>query len=129
MKSARDIVRGQDIVTVDPTMSAREAASIMADRQIGAVPVTDGDRIVGIFTERDALTRIVAAVNSFGGVFILDDKVRIVTNAQIRELWPPWAAMHWAIYSSATHAGTPSWPSRKADALEISTAQVVRFSA
>src|SRR5262249_51391638 len=39
----------------------REAASVMAERHIGAVPVTDGDRIVGIFTERDALTRIVAA--------------------------------------------------------------------
>lgn len=61
MKSARDIVRGQDIVTVDPMISVREAASVMADRHIGAVPVTEGDRIIGIFTERDALTRIVAA--------------------------------------------------------------------
>ena len=61
MKSARDIVRGQDIVTVDAMISVREAASVMADRHIGAVPVTDGDRIVGIFTERDALVRIVAA--------------------------------------------------------------------
>jgi CBS domain-containing protein len=61
MKSARDIVRGQDVVTVDPAISVREAAKIMAERDIGAVPVIDGDRIVGIFTERDALTRIVAA--------------------------------------------------------------------
>src|SRR5712664_1745018 len=37
--------------------------------------------------------------------------------------------MHWAMYSSATQAGTPPCPSRKADALEISTAQVVRSSA
>src|SRR5437870_5640109 len=61
MKSARDIVRGQDIVTVDSRISVREAASVMADRHIGAVPVTEGDRVVGIFTERDALTRVVAA--------------------------------------------------------------------
>src|SRR5262245_42232629 len=61
MKAARDIVSGQDIVTVDRMISVREAASVMADHHIGAVPVTDGDRIVGIFTERDALTRIVAA--------------------------------------------------------------------
>jgi CBS domain-containing protein len=61
MKSARDIVRGQDIVTVEPQTSVTEAARVMAARHIGAVPVTDGDRIVGIFTERDALTRIVAA--------------------------------------------------------------------
>ena len=60
MKSARDIIRGQDIVTVDPTISVREAATVMAEHHIGAVPVADDGRIVGIFTERDALTRIVA---------------------------------------------------------------------
>ena len=60
MKSARDIIRGQDMVTVHPATSVREAAGVMAARHIGAVPVADGDRIVGIFTERDALTRIVA---------------------------------------------------------------------
>ena len=61
MKSARDIVRGQDIVTVDPAMTVTEAARVMAARQVSAVPVADGARIVGIFTERDALTRIIAA--------------------------------------------------------------------
>jgi CBS domain-containing protein len=61
MKSARDIVRGQDLVTVDSMISVTAAASVMAERHIGAVPVTDGDRIIGIFTERDALVRIVAA--------------------------------------------------------------------
>jgi CBS domain-containing protein len=61
MKSARDIVRGQDVVTVDQTISVAEAARVMGARHVGALPVVDGDRVVGIFTERDALTRIVAA--------------------------------------------------------------------
>ncbi len=61
MKSVRDIVIGQDLVTVNPLVLVAEAAQIMAARHIGAVPVTDAGRIVGIFTERDALTRIVAA--------------------------------------------------------------------
>jgi CBS domain-containing protein len=61
MKSVRDIVIGQDVVTVDQLVPVAEAARIMAARHIGAVPVADSGRIVGIFTERDALTRIVAA--------------------------------------------------------------------
>ena len=61
MKCVRDIVRAQEIATVDAAMSVTEAARIMAARHIGAVPVADGDRIVGIFTERDAVTRIIAA--------------------------------------------------------------------
>ena len=61
MKSVRDIVTGQDVVTVNPLVPVAEAARIMAARHIGAVPVADAGRIVGIFTERDALTRVVAA--------------------------------------------------------------------
>jgi CBS domain-containing protein len=33
----------------------------MSDRHVGAVPVLDGERVVGIFTERDVLSRVVAA--------------------------------------------------------------------
>ena len=61
MKSIRDIVIGQDVVTVNPLVPVAEAARIMATRHIGAVPVADVGRVVGIFTERDALTRVVAA--------------------------------------------------------------------
>ena len=61
MKPVRDVIRGQNTVTVDRLTSVTEAARIMADRHIGAVPVVDGERVVGIFTERDVLTRIVAA--------------------------------------------------------------------
>jgi CBS domain-containing protein len=61
MTSVKDIVGGQDTVAVDRLTPVAEAARIMSSRRIGAVPVTDGERIVGIFTERDALTRVLAA--------------------------------------------------------------------
>ena len=61
MKTIRAIVGDQEIETVDRRTSVLEVARRMAARQIGAVPVVDGGRVVGIFTERDILTRIVAA--------------------------------------------------------------------
>jgi CBS domain-containing protein len=61
MKPIKDVVGGQNTVTVDQLTSVVDAARIMAARHIGAVPVADGDRVVGIFSERDALTRVVAA--------------------------------------------------------------------
>ena len=61
MRSIRDIVSAQDTVIIDHGMDVAAAARLMADRQIGAVPVADGHRIVGVFSERDALTRVVAA--------------------------------------------------------------------
>jgi CBS domain-containing protein len=61
MKLVRDIVVGQDVITVHQQTSVTEAARVMASRGIGAVPVAEGDRVVGIFTERDALNRVLAS--------------------------------------------------------------------
>jgi CBS domain-containing protein len=61
MKRVKEIIVGQDLVTVNSRVSVSEAARMMAARDIGAVPIADGGRLAGIFTERDALTRIVAA--------------------------------------------------------------------
>jgi CBS domain-containing protein len=61
MKSIRALLGGQDTVTVDRHTPVAEAARLMAARQIGALPISEGGEVIGIFTERDALNRIVAA--------------------------------------------------------------------
>jgi len=60
MKSIRSIVANRETVTVDSMTSVLDAARVMSARHIGAVPVVDGERLVGIFTERDVMARIVA---------------------------------------------------------------------
>jgi len=47
--------------TLGPQATVLEAATLMNDQRIGSVLVTEGDRLLGIFTERDVLRRIVAA--------------------------------------------------------------------
>jgi CBS domain-containing protein len=59
-KIVPDIVKDQVIALVAPTVTVRDAAEIMAERHIGALLVGDGDKMIGIFTERDVLTRVVA---------------------------------------------------------------------
>jgi CBS domain-containing protein len=61
MKPIRPLVDNREVVVVDIATSAIQAARVMAERQIGGVPVVDGDRVAGIFTERDLLARVVAA--------------------------------------------------------------------
>jgi CBS domain-containing protein len=61
MKPIRALVENQDVVVVDIGTSVAQAARIMSERQVGAVPVIDGERVAGIFTERDVLSRVVAA--------------------------------------------------------------------
>jgi acetoin utilization protein AcuB len=48
-------VMTRGVVTVRPSAEIREAARLMYERKIGALPVVDGDRIVGILTESDVL--------------------------------------------------------------------------
>ena len=44
--------------TIAPTASVFDALQLMADKHIGALVVTEGDAIVGIFTERDYARKI-----------------------------------------------------------------------
>lgn len=61
MKTVKAIIASRDTVTVDPQTLVLEAARVMARSRIGAVPVVGGERLAGIFTERDILVRVVAA--------------------------------------------------------------------
>lgn len=47
---------GVDPVTVERGLLVRDAASLLADRKIGAVPVIEGDEVAGIMSERDIIT-------------------------------------------------------------------------
>jgi CBS domain-containing protein len=56
-----DIVRDQHPLTLPPTTSVRQACQRMRRRKVGAVLVTDQDRrLLGIFTGRDAVGRVLA---------------------------------------------------------------------
>jgi CBS domain-containing protein len=43
----------RSILAVDPSTTVAEAATIMGERRAGSALVMDGDRLLGIFTERD----------------------------------------------------------------------------
>lgn len=53
-------VMTRDVRTVRPDQTAREAASFMLSADAGAIPVTDGDRLMGMITDRDIAVRGVA---------------------------------------------------------------------
>lgn len=60
MKRLRDIIAGQSVFCLPRGTSCLEAARYMAERRVGAVPVLEGDLVVGIFSERDLMSRVVA---------------------------------------------------------------------
>src|SRR5215813_9512834 len=61
MRNMSDMVRNQDPVKLPPSATVRDACRYMRDRRVGAVLVTEGDhRLLGIFTGRDAVHRVLA---------------------------------------------------------------------
>jgi CBS domain-containing protein len=59
-RTVRDIIKLQQPVTAPTGMSVRDAAQVMKERRIGAMMVVEGGTLAGVFTERDALNRVVA---------------------------------------------------------------------
>ena len=51
--------KGTQVVTIGPTATVLQAALLMNEHKIGAVVVTEASRVVGMFSERDVLRRIV----------------------------------------------------------------------
>jgi CBS domain-containing protein len=60
MKLVPDLIHDQTITTVAPTSTVREVARLMTERDIGAILVVENAKLVGIFSERDLLKRVVA---------------------------------------------------------------------
>ena len=62
MPTAQDILakRQRDVLTIGEDATVMEAAKIMSDQRIGSLVVRRQEKIVGIFTERDVLNRVVA---------------------------------------------------------------------
>ncbi len=58
-RSVVQLVKRQAI-HLAPSASVREAAQVMSENHIGALLVMDEGRLAGIFTERDALNRVLA---------------------------------------------------------------------
>jgi CBS domain-containing protein len=61
MKTVRDVLekKGRQIWSVAPGTTVYETLELMAQREIGAVLVMEGERPVGIFSERDYARQVI----------------------------------------------------------------------
>lgn len=61
METIRQLLedKGNQVWTIEPEASVYDAVHLMAEKEIGALPVMQGDRIVGLFTERDYARKVI----------------------------------------------------------------------
>lgn len=65
-----DLVKDRRVYSVDAESSVLEAARFMMEHNIGAVPVLRDGELVGIFSERDIMNRVVAIGRSPGSTLV-----------------------------------------------------------
>ena len=62
MAQVRELLerKGGHVLTIGPTASVIQAALLMNEHRVGSLVVVEDGRVVGMFTERDVLQRVVA---------------------------------------------------------------------
>jgi CBS domain-containing protein len=60
LRPVKDIIQNQKPIIAPATMCVSDAAVLMKKNRVGAVVVLEKQRLVGIFTERDAVFRVLA---------------------------------------------------------------------
>jgi CBS domain-containing protein len=74
--------------TVEPGTSAQDAARLMQSKDVGSLPVVEGDRLVGMITDRDLALRLVGEGRSADtpvGELASKDVVTIDPQQQVEE--------------------------------------------
>lgn len=71
MQTIQDVMT-RDVQTITPQETVQRAAQMMDELNVGAIPVLDGDKLVGMITDRDIAVRSVAAGQAPGSTRVGD---------------------------------------------------------
>ena len=104
MNTVRHIlqVKGYDVWSTTPRTTVYDALRMMADKNIGALLVMDGEQVVGIFSERDYARKVVLQGRSSKETLVseimtsklttihpdqtIDEAMELMTNKRVRHL-------------------------------------------
>ncbi len=74
MKTVRDMLKTKEagIISVSPAATVFAAIRLMSDKNVGALPVLDGEKLVGILSERDYARKVILVGKSSKETLVRD---------------------------------------------------------
>lgn len=97
MSTIRDLLVNRTIHYIQPNQTVLEASKFMVEKNIGAAPVLEGTALVGIFSERDIMSKVVTH-----GLDPKTTRIAEVMSTNLRTL-PPQSSTDEAMLMMQTH--------------------------
>lgn len=72
MENIKELVTNRELYTVKKGTTVRDAVYYMAEKGVGLVPVMDEGKLVGVFSERDLVRRVIAKNKSIDATRVED---------------------------------------------------------
>ena len=85
MRTVGELIQGKSFYTANSDQSVYETARYMAEKDIGAVPILEDNRLVGIFSERDIIKRVIVAGRDVRNTLVKDVMTTELVVAQSSE--------------------------------------------
>lgn len=60
MESIKDLLNGREVFTVQAGTTIKETVDFMAGKSVGLLPVMKDEKLIGVFSERDLIKRVIA---------------------------------------------------------------------
>ncbi len=85
MHTLRHVIQRLQLVSASPDASVYEVAERMSRERVGAIMIMRGEELVGVFSERDLMTRVVVAGRDVHGTQVSAVMTHDVVTARIDE--------------------------------------------
>src|SRR5215475_271762 len=85
MHRLQQVIQRRHPLSASPEATVYEVASLMTAARVGAIPILEGERLIGIFTERDLMGRVVVPRRDPEQTRVADVMTREVVTATLEE--------------------------------------------
>ena len=72
MDSIKDILKGREVFTVQSGSTIKDVVGYMASKGVGLVPVMQQEKLIGVFSERDLVKRVIAKDKDLNSTMVND---------------------------------------------------------
>lgn len=85
MDSIKDILQGREVFTIQSGTAIKDTVNYMASKSVGLVPVMKEEKLIGVFSERDLVKRVIAKDKDLNSTIVDDVMSTSLVIAKIDE--------------------------------------------